>query len=36
MQIPLPLKDSDKVDLGQDPEISILISTPTNFDVGDP
>lgn len=36
MQIPTPLRDSDIVDWGQDPEISILISTPTEFNVGDP
>lgn len=36
MQIPLPFMDSDTIDLGQNPEISILISTPANLDVGDP
>ena len=36
MQIPLPFIDSDTGDLGQNPEISILISTPANLDVGDP
>ena len=36
MQIPLPFIDSDTADLGQNPEISSLISTPANLDVGDP
>lgn len=36
MQTPLPFIDSDTADLGRNPEISVLISTPANLDVGDP
>lgn len=36
MQILVLVRDSDTADLGQDPEIYIVISIPTNVDVGDP
>lgn len=36
MQVPVLLRDPGTVDLDQDLEMCILISTPSNVDVGDP